>query len=82
MRWEFFKYAEIGGTRAVVSRMIECPRCGGVHTTLECEFETSGEHGLSAFMFRRPVRENSSVGEGAAFPWEANSFPCMAEGAR
>ena len=74
MKWEFFKYAEIGGTRAVVSRMCECPRCGGVHTTPECDCEIVSDERVSG--------GNSSVGERVAFPWEANSFPYKRDGAR
>jgi len=61
MKWEFFKYAEIGGTRAVVSRMCECPRCGGVHTTVECESEvaTEGRAGLVP-LIARLVRNNGT----------------------
>ena len=78
MKWEFFKYAEIGGTRAVVSRMCECPRCGGVHTSLGCESESL--HVPTAGV-RRIVVRKSSVGEGVAFQWEANGFPYKRGGA-
>ena len=64
MEWEFFKYAEIGAIRAIVATISGSTENG-----------TFGDHRQVAGDQEQPAADNSSVGEGVAFPWEANSFP-------